>query len=121
MLFLQISFNEKMFNQFFNRFTTKQSVKQKQSEMSNATQIIHSIPTDPLTGAIAVPIYKTSTFVQDAPVVNKGYAYARSGNPTRAALETIIAELEEGSIGVAFASGLAAIDAVIKLLKSGDE
>ncbi|QEC65892.1 PLP-dependent transferase [Panacibacter ginsenosidivorans] len=89
--------------------------------MSNATQIIHSIPTDPLTGAIAVPIYQTSTFVQEAPGVNKGYDYARSGNPTRAALETIIAELEEGSVGVAFASGLAAIDAVIKLLKSGDE
>lgn len=90
-------------------------------KMSNATQIIHSIPTDPLTGAIAVPIYQTSTFVQDAPGVNKGYDYARSGNPTRAALETIIADLEEGSVGVAFASGLAAIDAVIKLLKSGDE
>jgi len=89
--------------------------------MSNATQIIHSIPTDPLTGAIAVPIYQTSTFVQEAPGVNKGYDYARTNNPTRATLETIIAQLEEGSIGVAFASGLAAIDAVIKLLKSGDE
>jgi cysteine-S-conjugate beta-lyase len=89
--------------------------------MSNATQIIHSIPTDPLTGALAVPIYQTSTFVQEAPGVNKGYDYARTNNPTRATLETIIAQLEEGSVGVAFASGLAAIDAVIKLLKSGDE
>ena len=89
--------------------------------MSNATQIIHSIPVDAQTGAIAVPIYQTSTFVQEAPGVNKGYDYARTNNPTRAALETIIAELEEGSVGVAFASGLAAIDAVIKLLKSGDE
>jgi cystathionine beta-lyase len=89
--------------------------------MSNATQIIHSIPVDPQTGAIAVPIYQTSTFVQEAPGVNKGYDYARTNNPTRATLETIIAELEEGSTGIAFASGLAAIDAVIKLLKSGDE
>lgn len=89
--------------------------------MSNATQIIHSIPVDEQTGAIAVPIYQTSTFVQEAPGVNKGYDYARSGNPTRATLETIIAKLEEGSVGVAFGSGLAAIDAVVKLLKSGDE
>jgi len=89
--------------------------------MSNATQIIHSIPVDAQTGAIAVPIYQTSTFVQEAPGVNKGYDYARTNNPTRSALETIIAQLEGGSIGVAFASGLAAIDAVIKLLKSGDE
>jgi len=90
--------------------------------MSNkATNLIHSIPVDPLTGAISVPIYQTSTFVQDAPAVNKGYDYARSGNPTRAALEKIIAELEHGSTGIAFASGLAAIDAVVKLLKSGDE
>lgn len=89
--------------------------------MSKATQLIHSIPVDPLTGAISVPIYQTSTFVQEAPGVNKGYDYARSNNPTRAVLENIIAELEQGSTGLAFASGLAAIDAVVKLLKSGDE
>ncbi|MEO7444294.1 MAG: PLP-dependent aspartate aminotransferase family protein [Ferruginibacter sp.] len=89
--------------------------------MSYATDLIHSIPTDPATGSISVPIYQTSTFVQEAPGVNKGYDYARSGNPTRAALETIIAGLEKGSTGVAFGSGLAAIDAVLKLLKSGDE
>lgn len=88
---------------------------------NNATNIIHSIPVDPLTGAIAVPIYQTSTFVQEAPGVNKGYDYARSGNPTRAALEDLIAKLENGHTGSAFASGLAAIDAVIKLLNSGDE
>lgn len=88
---------------------------------SNATQLIHSIPVDPLTGAISVPIYQTSTFVQEAPGVNKGYDYARSGNPTRAALEDVIAKLENGSTGIAFGSGLAAIDAVVKLLKSGDE
>lgn len=89
--------------------------------MSNTTQLIHSIPVDPLTGAIAVPIYQTSTFVQEAPGINKGYDYARTGNPTRAALEEIIAQLENGHTGAAFASGLAAIDAVLKLLQAGDE
>jgi len=89
--------------------------------MRNATQIIHSIPVDPLTGAIAVPIYQTSTFVQEAPGVNLGFDYARTGNPTRATLESIIAQLEQGTVGVAFASGLAAIDAVVKLLEAGDE
>jgi cystathionine beta-lyase len=88
---------------------------------SNATQLIHSIPVDPLTGAISVPIYQTSTFVQEAPGVNKGFDYARTGNPTRAALEDIIAQLEKGAVGIAFGSGLAAIDAVIKLVRSGDE
>ncbi|SHF25497.1 trans-sulfuration enzyme family protein [Flavisolibacter ginsengisoli] len=89
--------------------------------MSNITDIIHSIPVDPLTGAISVPIYQTSTFIQEAPGVNKGYDYARSGNPTRTALEDLIAHLEDGQVGAAFGSGLAAIDAVIKLLQSGDE
>jgi cystathionine beta-lyase len=89
--------------------------------MSTATQLIHSIPVDPLTGAISVPIYQTSTFVQEAPGVNKGYDYARSGNPTRATLEQLIAQLEKGAVGAAFGSGLAAIDAVVKLLQSGDE
>ncbi len=90
--------------------------------MSNsATQLIHSIPVDPLTGAISVPIYQTSTYVQEAPGVNKGFDYARTNNPTRAALEDIIAKLEKGTTGIAFGSGLAAIDAVVKLLESGDE
>ena len=89
--------------------------------MSNATQLIHSIPVDPLTGAISVPIYQTSTYVQESPGVNKGYDYARSNNPTRATLESIIAQLEKGTVGIAFGSGLAAIDAVLKLLKNGDE
>ena len=89
--------------------------------MSSATELIHSIPVDPLTGAISVPIYQTSTFVQDAPGVNKGYDYSRSNNPTRAVLEQLIAKLEKGSVGLAFSSGLAAIDVIIKLLKTGDE
>lgn len=87
----------------------------------NATELIHSIPVDELTGAISVPIYQTSTYVQEAPGVNKGYDYARTNNPTRAALEKIISELEGGATGAAFGSRLAAIDAVIKLLKTGDE
>lgn len=89
--------------------------------MTEPTQILHSIPVDPLTGAISVPIYQTSTFVQSAPGVNLGYDYARTNNPTRKVLEDLIAQLENGSTGVAFASGLAAIDAVLKLLSAGDE
>jgi len=89
--------------------------------MQANTKLIHSIPVDELTGAIAVPIYQTSTFVQEAPGINKGFDYSRSGNPTRQTLEKIVAELEGGEQGLAFASGLAAIDAVIKILESGDE
>jgi len=88
---------------------------------TNATQLLHSIPVDPLTGAIAVPIYQTSTFVQEAPGINKGYDYARTANPTRSTLEQLIAQLEAGHTGIAFGSGLAAIDAVVKLLQQGDE
>ena len=89
--------------------------------MQESTKIIHSIPVDKLTGAISTPIYQTSTFVQEAPGVNKGFDYARSNNPTRKVLEDLIATLENGANGYAFASGLAAIDAVLKLLKNGDE
>ena len=87
----------------------------------SATKIIHSIPSDPLTGAISVPVYQTSTFIQEAPGVNKGFDYARSNNPTRKALEDLVAKLEHGHSGFAFATGLAAIDSVLKLLSSGDE
>ena len=89
--------------------------------MKEQTQILHSIPVDPLTGSISTPIYQTSTFVQDAPGVHKGFDYARSNNPTHKVLEDTIAKLENGTSGYAFASGLAAIDAVIKLLEAGDE
>jgi cystathionine beta-lyase len=68
-----------------------------------------------------VPIYQTSTFVQDAPGLNKGYDYSRTNNPTRETLENLVAQLEHGQTGIAFASGLAAIDAIIKLLNAGDE
>ncbi len=89
--------------------------------MSRITDIIHSVPVDELTGAISVPVYQTSTFVQEAPGIHKGFDYARSNNPTRKALEDIVAKLEGGDSAFAFATGLAAIDAVAKLLSAGDE
>ncbi|WP_405574966.1 cystathionine gamma-synthase [Winogradskyella sp. Asnod2-B02-A] len=72
-------------------------------------------------GSVMPPIYQTSTFAQSTPGGHKGYEYARSGNPTRHALENAFASIENGRYGLAFGSGLAAIDAVLKLLKSGDE
>ena len=87
-----------------------------------ATRIIHAgAEPDPSTGAIMTPIYQTSTYVQSAPGVNKGFEYARSQNPTRFALETALAVIENGKFGLAFSSGVAATDAVIKLLSPGDE
>lgn len=86
------------------------------------TKVIHAgIEPDPTAGAIMTPIYQTSTYVQSAPGVHKGYEYARTHNPTRRTLETNLAALESGRYGICFASGLAAMDAVIKLFKSGDE
>ena len=70
--------------------------------MQATTQLIHSIPVDPLTGAISVPIYQTSTFVQEAPGVNKGYDYARTNNPTRQHWKNLIAQLEEWHHGHCF-------------------
>ena len=89
--------------------------------MSRITEIIHAVPVDKLTGSISVPIYQTSTFVQQAPGKHKGFDYARSNNPTRKVLEDLIAQLEKGHSGFAFSTGLAAIDAVVKLLSTGDE
>ncbi|MDL1901358.1 cystathionine gamma-synthase [Anaerolineae bacterium CFX9] len=77
-------------------------------------------PPDPTTGAIMTPIYQTSTYVQSAPGEHKGYEYSRTDNPTRRALEDLIAALEGGSYGLAFSSGLAAIDTVMRLLNPGD-
>lgn len=76
---------------------------------------------DPAYGSVMPPIYQTSTYSQDTPGGHKGFEYSRSGNPTRAALERSLASIENGSYGLAFGSGLAAIDAVLKLLKPGDE
>ncbi len=90
--------------------------------MKLATKFIHAgIEPDPSTGAIMTPIYQTSTYVQEAPGKHKGYEYARSQNPTRFALERALAEIENGKFGLAFSSGVAATDAVIKLLQPGDE
>ncbi len=76
---------------------------------------------DPAYGAVMPPIYQTSTYKQSSPGQHKGYEYSRSANPTRSALENSLASIENGNYGLAFGSGLAAIDAVIKLLKPGDE
>jgi cystathionine beta-lyase/cystathionine gamma-synthase len=90
--------------------------------MKPATKYIHAGMTpDPSTGAIIPPIYQTSTYVQEAPGVNKGYEYARSQNPTRKALEDAFALIENGKYALAFSSGVAATDAVINLLQPGDE
>src|SRR5262245_11045527 len=90
--------------------------------MKEATKYIHAgAEPDPSTGAIMTPIFQTSTYVQEAPGKNKGYEYARSQNPTRAALERAFAIIENGNFGLAFSSGVAATDAIIKLLQPGDE
>ena len=90
--------------------------------MKEATKYIHAgAEPDPSTGAIMTPIFQTSTYVQEAPGKNKGYEYARSQNPTRTALEKAFAEIENAKYWLAFSSGVAATDAVIKLLEPGDE
>jgi cystathionine beta-lyase/cystathionine gamma-synthase len=90
--------------------------------MRTGTKFIHAgVEPDPTTGAIMTPIYQTSTYVQAAPAQHKGYEYARSQNPTRTALESAYAAIENGKFGLAFSSGVAATDAVIKLLAPGDE
>src|SRR5687767_2747308 len=90
--------------------------------MKLATKLIHAgAEPDPSTGAIMTPIYQTSTYVQSAPGKHKGFEYARSQNPTRKALEEALAIIENGKFGLAFSSGVAATDAVIKLLAPGDE
>ncbi len=76
---------------------------------------------DESTGAVMPPIYQTSTYAQSTPGGHKGYEYSRTGNPTRTALENALASIESGNYGLAFGSGLAAIDAVMKLFKPGDE
>src|SRR5262245_34130910 len=92
------------------------------AEHGFSTRAIHAgQAADPATGATVVPIYATSTYTQAAPGQHKGYEYSRSGNPTRAALETCLAALEEGERGLAFASGLAATSAVFSTLRPGDQ
>jgi cystathionine beta-lyase/cystathionine gamma-synthase len=98
------------------------SDKNELQSMKQATRFIHAgAHPDPSTGAIMTPIFQTSTYVQEAPGKHKGYEYARSQNPTRQALEEALAVIENGKYGLAFGSGVAATDAVIKLLNPGDE
>ncbi len=86
-----------------------------------STRAIHAgQPNDEKTGAVTFPIYQTSTYGQEEPGVHKGYCYSRTGNPTRTALEQNLAALEDAQFGLAFASGLAAVNNVLNLLKSGD-
>ena len=90
--------------------------------MKLATKLIHAgQEPDPSTGAIMTPIYQTSTYVQEGPAQNKGFEYARSQNPTRKALENCLAAIENAKYGLSFSSGVAATDAIIKLLQPGDE
>ena len=90
--------------------------------MKLGTKLIHAgVEPDPSTGAIMTPIYQTSTYVQSAPGDHKGYEYARTQNPTRTALQNALAAIENGKFALCFSSGMAATDAVIKLLNPGDE
>ncbi len=90
--------------------------------MKFSTKVIHGgQKPEEATGSVMPPIFQTSTYAQSSPGVNKGYAYSRSANPTRTALEKGLASIENGTHGFAFASGLAAIDCVLRLLKPGDE
>lgn len=89
--------------------------------MRKKTRLIHGgITGDEQTGAVSVPIYQVSTYKQEAIGKHRGYEYSRTGNPTRHALETVIAEIEEGKAGFAFGSGMAAITSVMMLFQSGD-
>ncbi|QNE40514.1 cystathionine gamma-synthase [Hymenobacter sp. NBH84] len=90
--------------------------------MKFGTKAIHAgVHPDPATGAIMTPIYQTSTYVQTSPGENKGYEYSRTHNPTRSQLQDAVAALEDGKHGLAFASGMAVVDCIIKLLQPGDE
>lgn len=90
--------------------------------MKFGTKAIHAgVEPDPTTGAIMTPIFQTSTYVQESPSKHKGYAYARSANPTRNQLQKNIAALENGKFGLCFSSGMGATDAVLRLLNPGDE
>lgn len=90
--------------------------------MKFGTKAVHAgVTPDPSTGAIMTPVYQTSTYVQESPAKHKGYAYARGANPTRNALQSSLAALENGKYALCFSSGMGATDAVIKLLNPGDE
>src|SRR5689334_23205434 len=93
----------------------------KKQTQQLATRVIHGGQSpDPSTGAVMMPIYATSTYVQTSPGVYKGYDYSRTKNPTRSAYERCVADLESGSEGFAFASGMAAISTIVEMLSPGD-
>jgi cystathionine gamma-lyase len=93
----------------------------KEIPMQFETACIHAGQSpDPTTGAVMTPIYQTSTYIQDGVGKHRGYDYARTGNPTRTALEASLAALEGGKFGLAFSSGMAAIDTVMHLLVPGE-
>jgi cysteine-S-conjugate beta-lyase len=99
----------------------KETMSEQDSDPAMSTLFVHGgIDGDERTGAVSVPIYQTSTYRQNGINENRGYEYSRTGNPTREALEKLIAELEGGTHGFAFASGMAAITAVIMLFQTGD-
>jgi cystathionine gamma-lyase len=103
-------------------FTVVKSNQKIHNNMKFGTKAIHAgVEPDPTTGAIMTPIFQTSTYVQKSPGDHKGYEYSRTHNPTRTALQKSIAALENGKHGLSFASGMAATDAILKLLKPGDE
>lgn len=90
--------------------------------MKFGTKVIHAgVEPDPTTGAVMTPIYQTSTYAQESPGKHKGFEYARTQNPTRSVLEKNLAALENGNHAICFGSGLAAMDAILKLLNPGDE
>ncbi len=90
--------------------------------MKFGTKAIHAgVEPDPVTGAVMTPIYQTSTYAQEAPGQHKGYEYARTQNPTRSVLEKNLAALENGVDAICFASGMAAMDAILRMLNPGDE
>jgi cystathionine gamma-lyase len=92
------------------------------SSMKFATKAIHAgQEPDPTTGAVMTPIYQTSTYAQESPGKDKGFAYARGKNPTRKALQDCLAALENAKYALCFSSGMGAVDAVLRLLKPGDE
>src|SRR6185369_2236837 len=105
----------------FSRLPAMTRVLSPDSDHGFATRAIHAgqVP-DPLAGAVMPPVYQTSTYIQDGLGRHKGYEYARTQNPTRAAFEANIAAIEKGKAGFAFASGMAAEGAIMTLLKSGD-
>lgn len=105
-----------------NQTVVLPTVHRQPIKMKFATKTIHAgIEPDPSTGAVMTPIYQTSTYAQAAPGDHKGFEYARTQNPTRNALEANLAALENGADGICFGSGLAAMDAILKLLSAGDE